>query len=98
MSTQLTFESFIFDSLYHDGRNYAIHTENGDLVATIERQVSSINQTAKEKEFAIARLLAAAPAMYRALERCKTYLYTKYPKEADIFNEIEAVLSKVNGK
>lgn len=41
-----------------------------------------------------ANLIAAAPDMLEALKRCKDYLHTKYPKEADIFNEIDGVIAK----
>lgn len=41
-----------------------------------------------------AYLIAAAPELLEACIRAKDYLHTKYPKEADIFNELDKAITK----
>lgn len=54
--------------------------------ATADKKISEAQANAK--------LIAAAPEMLELLIRCKDYLHTKYPKEADIFNQINFVIQK----
>lgn len=41
-----------------------------------------------------AQLIAAAPELLEACIRARDYLNTKYPKEADIFNELDKAITK----
>lgn len=48
----------------------------------------------EETTFANARLISAAPELLEACIRATDYLHTKYPKEADIFNQLQAAINK----
>jgi hypothetical protein len=48
----------------------------------------------KDEQMATANLLSAAHDLLDACERAKDYLYTKYPREADIFNQLNRAIQK----
>ena len=57
----------IFGALPWHADGYAVYTRNGDVVAEIEYQAGCDPAASMAREHAIARLIAAAPALAEAL-------------------------------